>query len=164
MWHVRPAEPSDVRFLEVMLCEAACWRDEGPRPPGDEVLADPRMARYVMGWGRRGDAGVIAEEDSSRPIGAAWYRVFDEREPGFGFVDEDTPEISIAVLPGYRRQGVGHAILTTLLTEARASGFRALSLSVEPDNPAVVLYERVRFERVGAYGGSWTMRVDLERD
>ena len=63
------------------------------------------MQRYVMSWGRPGDAAVIAYRDSGN-VGAAWYRLFKEREPGYGFVDEQTPELSIAVVPVVPRQGL----------------------------------------------------------
>jgi len=44
---------------------------------------------------------------------------------------------------------------------AAAAGFRAISLSVEPDNPARRLYERAGFTRAGTVGGAWTMRATL---
>ena len=47
-----------------------------------------------------------------------------------------------------------------LLGQARGAGFEAISLSVEPDNPAVRLYERAGFTRVGGTG-AWTMLVEL---
>ena len=70
---IRQAGPQDVRFLRDMLKHAYHWR----------LNADPDLpvARYVNNWGRPGDAGIIAWENG--PIGAAWYRIFKEREPGF---------------------------------------------------------------------------------
>ena len=98
-----------------------------------------------------------------QPESAAWLRVFPPDEPGYGFIDIATPEVTIAVVPEWRRKGVGRDLLMTLLEAARALGFTAVSLSVSKDNPAATLYERCGFRRVGETGGSWTMRADLGR-
>ena len=139
----------------------AAYRPGRPRPARDEILADPSIARYVTGWGREGDTALIAEEES--PVGAAWYRVFRAEEPGFGFVDEDTPELSIAVVPERRREGIGSALLGALIDRAREDGRRALSLSVSPDNPAVSLYVRFGFARVPSRDDHWTMHLTLRQ-
>jgi ribosomal protein S18 acetylase RimI-like enzyme len=143
-----------------MLYEAAFWRPNTVRPPLEEALADPALARYVAGWGRAGDAGVIALDAEGGPVGAAWYRLFPPNEPGFGFMDEHTPELSIAVIGNARARGVGTGLLGALVDRARADGFDALSLSVEPDNPARRLYERHGFVHVGGEA-AWTMRAAL---
>ncbi len=161
MWRLRPAETFDRAILERALYEAAFWRGGGARPSRRQALADPRLRRYVEGWGRSGDAGVIADDAASGSIGAAWYRLFRAEESGYGFVDEATPELGIAVLPGYRRRGIGRGLLSELIRMARAAGFGALSLSVARDNPAVELYERAGFRTVGVVGESWTMLAEL---
>jgi ribosomal protein S18 acetylase RimI-like enzyme len=81
-------------------------------------------------------------------------------------VDEETPELTIAVVPSCRGKGYGDELLGGLLARAKRDGFRQISLSVEPDNPALRLYERHGFEKVGESGGSWTMLAQLngERD
>ncbi len=143
-----------------MLYEAACWRPGQQRPPEEEVLYDPHIARYHEGWGRPGDAAVIAEADGD-PVGAAWYRLFDAEKPGYGFIEATIPELSIGVSPEHRGRGVGSALLATLIDLAREEGFDALSLSVEEDNPALRLYERSGFRRVSRSGNAWTLRADL---
>jgi ribosomal protein S18 acetylase RimI-like enzyme len=159
---VRAASPSDVDFLGEMLFEAACRPGAGaPRPRAEEGWSDPRIARYVAEWGRPGDGAVIAVGDDGRRLGAAWYRLFSEEEPGFGFVDAKTPEISIAVLPASRGRGIGTALLAALVERARDEGFHALSLSVSPENPSVRLYERAGFVRVESRDSHWTLRLDL---
>jgi ribosomal protein S18 acetylase RimI-like enzyme len=142
-----------------MLFEAAEWRHHARRPPIEERLADPEIARYFEDWGRAGDAGVVAV-DGERPIGAAWYRLFAAERPGYGFVDERTPELTMGVVASERGRGVGSALVYALLEQARGSGFQAISLSVEPDNPAVRLYERAGFTRVCGTG-AWTMVAEL---
>jgi ribosomal protein S18 acetylase RimI-like enzyme len=103
---------------------------------------------------------VIAELEGE-PIGAAWYRLFTAADPGFGFVDERSPELGIAVGPLHRRTGVGTALLEALIERARTEGYPALSLSVAPSNRSRMMYERAGFERVGENHGAWTMRLDL---
>jgi ribosomal protein S18 acetylase RimI-like enzyme len=142
-----------------MLVEAVKWRDYATRPANEEALADPKLARYIERWGRDGDTGVIAL-DGERPVGAAWYRLFTADRPGYGFVDEWTPELTVGVVASERGRGVGTALLGALLEQARGAGFQAISLSVEPDNPAVRLYERAGFTRVGGTG-AWTMLAEL---
>lgn len=159
---LRPGTPEDEGFLREMLYEAVCWRPEDPKPSRGELLADPRISHYVEGWGRRGDTAVIAlDPDGGERIGAAWYRLMPPEDPGYGFVDAATPEVSIAVVRGRRGGGVGMALLEALMGSARSEGFAALSLAVEEDNPAISLYERAGFRRLFPTEGAWTMGVDL---
>lgn len=76
-------------------------------------------------------------------------------------MDERTPELGIAVLPLYRRKGIGETLLRALMSEARQQGFTALSLSVAPHNRSRMMYERAGFRKVGEEGESWVMRADL---
>jgi ribosomal protein S18 acetylase RimI-like enzyme len=94
-------------------------------------------------------------------VGAAWYRTFSAARAGYGFLDEGTPEISIAVEPEQRGRGVGAALLRALCRQAKRDGIHALSLSVERDNPALRLYVRIGFVEVEGTADACTMRVDL---
>lgn len=153
---IRRGGRSDVRFLRDMLHHAYYWRErepgEGPGP----------VALYVKGWGRPGDTVLIAVEDGF-PVGAAWYRRFRRDHQGYGFVDEETPELAVAVVPNRRGHGIGDALMNALLERARADGYRALSLAVEAGNDALLgFYEKHGFERVHEDGGdSVTMRRRL---
>ena len=135
-----------------MLRHAYFWRMSAD--------ADLPLYRYVSNWGRRGDVALIAAEGRNR-VGAAWFRLFPASAPAYGFVDEQTPELTIAVVPSRRGKGYGEELLTALLEQAKCDGFEQISLSVEPDNPALRLYERHGFEKVGESGGSWTMVARL---
>ena len=152
---IRRAGPQDVPFLKDMLRHAYYWRATTLPESGE-----PPVQRYVERWGRPGDTALVAIQDF-QPVGAAWYRLFKADNPGYGFVDEDTPELSIAVVPSARGTGLGSELLKALMERARTDGYNAISLSVEKDNPAVGLYERHGFERVGEDDGAYTMRADL---
>jgi GNAT superfamily N-acetyltransferase len=149
---LRRGGTQDVRFLRDMLVHAYYWR---ARVPGSLV------SRYVRGWGRPGDTAVIALEGGF-PVGATWFRLFPAAEPGYGFVDEATPELAIAVVPSKRGHGVGDELLKSLLEKARSGGYPRISLSVEPGNPARKLYERHGFEVVAEGENAWTMVASLE--
>jgi GNAT superfamily N-acetyltransferase len=146
---IRQAGPQDVRFLRDMLKHAYHWRlNEDPDLP---------VARYVNNWGRPGDAGLVAWENG--PIGAAWYRLFKSGAPGFGFVDEETPELTIAVVPSRRGSGLGGDLLEALLQRARSEGYGAISLSAQKG--MTKLYERHGFRPVAEKDGTVTMQADL---
>ena len=151
----RPAAAEDFTFLATMLGEAAVWRPDKLTPTGDQVLADPRYAMYLAGWPRQGDYGLVAEQDG--PLGAAWCRTYTEASHGYGFVSENVPELSIAVVVSRRHEGIGRRLLVDLVTASIAQGHPALSLSVSGDNPARGLYESVGFVPVEKHGSSWTM-------
>ena len=149
---VRRGGPQDVRFLRDMLHHAFYWREQDPAATS---------MRYVRAWGRPGDSAVIALEDGF-PVGAAWYRLFPAGEPGFGHVDERTPELAIAVVPSKRGRGVGDALLTRLLETAGDDGYAALSLCVDSANAgAIKLYEKHGFVRASDDGESLTMVATL---
>lgn len=61
---------------------------------------------------------------------------------------------TIAVAPDRWGQGVGRALLTALLDEARHRGISAMFLEVRSDNPrARDLYQKFGFEEVGVRAG-----------
>ena len=147
----------DLPFLREMLYEAAFWRPGAARLPIDEALPRPDLAKLLQGWGREGDAAVIAESASNRPEGAAWYRFWTDEEHSYGYVRPDTPELAIAVVKGGRGRGIGGQLLHALKKLAADRGIESLSLSVEQDNPARHLYLQRGFEQVETVGNAWTM-------
>lgn len=157
---LRRAGTGDLPFLREMLYEAAYWNPAVARPPLAEALSDPQNAAYVDGWPGKHDAGLIAEVDGA-PVGACWYRFFGSHAPGYGYLDEQTPEISISVAANHRGRGLGTTLLEATADLARSLFVRALSLSVDPANPALRLYERCGYVAVGTNGGSVTMRLPL---
>ena len=138
-----------------MLGEAAVWRPDKPTPTGHEVMEDPRYAMYLTGWPRPGDYGLVAEHAGL--VGAAWYRTYTEADHGYGFVAEDVPELSIAVIASRRHEGIGRRLLLELIEASVAQGYRAVSLSVAEKNPARRMYESAGFVDVAKHGHSWTM-------
>jgi ribosomal protein S18 acetylase RimI-like enzyme len=90
--------------------------------------------------------------------GASFDLVLLEGEPvGRLYVDRWEREIRIvdvAILPEWRRRGIGERLIRGLFAEADAAG-KQVSIHVEQYNPARGLYERLGFEyrdvAVGVY-------------
>lgn len=160
VFSVTPLEAADLPFVREMLHEAAFWRATVDRPPLDAALSAPELAVYVQDWGRRGDDGLIARV-GSRPVGAVWVRRFDDGAHGYGYVDQLTPELSIAVAEEHRGRGIGRCLVAAMLVQLRLRGTGQVSLSVETDNPARLLYESLGFVEGPATRGAVTMVRDL---
>jgi GNAT superfamily N-acetyltransferase len=156
---LREAEEGDEDFLFEMLLAAVNWRP-GSALSRVEITATPELHRYVAGWPRARDLGVVAEH-SSRPVGAAWLRFFPRANRGYGFVAADIPELSIGVVDGHRGEGVGRQLLRELHFRARRAGIERISLSVDRENRARRLYLDEGYRTVGRFGTADTMLVDL---
>lgn len=147
-WAIRLATAGDGSFLTDMLVEAVNWSPEWKPRTRRRILADSRTARYIADWPRDTDLGVIAEAAATpaapaeppEPAGAAWLRFLPASEPGYGFVAEDVPELTIGVAASWRRRGLGRALLRAIADEARLQGIGRISLSVERKNHAQRLY------------------------
>jgi GNAT superfamily N-acetyltransferase len=154
---LRLLSSSDAALMERMMLLAGF-------PPDRELPADaremPHVRRFLDGWGRPGDVGVVALDDAQRPLGAAWARVLDDpllRDDQGAAV----AELAVAVEKRARGRGVGSALLDALAKAAGAAGHRELSLKVSPHNPAHRLYLRCGFEPVGEGAQGLVMRRRL---
>jgi [ribosomal protein S18]-alanine N-acetyltransferase len=121
----------------------------GPMQPADldEVDAIERHS-FKAPWPRQ----VFADE-----LGRSWARI-DVARTGdrvIGFVDywlvaDEVHLLAIATHPDHRRLGVGARLLDRVLTVARGSAARMVTLEVRRTNlPAITMYEHRGFKRVG---------------
>jgi len=124
---LRPLSTADQQVLWDLL-HVALW---DPPPAGlrpREILQNPAVRIYA------------------EVTGACWMRLI-KGGAGLGYVDDETPQLGIALLPKYQHQGHGAPLMLAALDAAEAYGFRQVSLTVHPQNPAIRLYERCGFEK-----------------
>jgi ribosomal protein S18 acetylase RimI-like enzyme len=78
------------------------------------------------------------------------------------YVDDNTPELAISVLPEFRSQGIGTKLLTGLFDVLREQGYPQTSLVVQKENPAARLYQRMGYEIVGENEDDYIMIKTLQ--
>ncbi len=149
---IRPVQSLELEFLEEMLFEAI-FIPPGVEKPPKNIIYRPELYRYVDGFGRSGDVCLVAES-GGKLIAAIWTRLFTADNKGYGFVDERTPELSMAVAAGHRNKGTGTKMLTELTKSLMAVDCKKVSLSVDIRNPAYRLYQRMGFLEVQVDGNS----------
>jgi ribosomal protein S18 acetylase RimI-like enzyme len=151
---IQPLTPADEAFLWDMLYQAL-YVPEGQLPLPREILQKPEISRYVQHWGLAGDLGFAALADGKK-VGAVWIRLLQGENRGYGYVNDATPELSIAIEPEYRGMGIGSQLMAHLI-ENLPSIYTAISLSVSLLNPARRLYQQLGFEVVEKKDDSLTM-------
>lgn len=164
---IRPATAADLPFLWDMLFESAVTTEEARAVWRRDPQLPPELVKYLNGWGRPGDAGVLAQDRDGTRIGAAWYQLFGAADRGDGIVAKrNVPELTIAVASEHRGRRIGGDLLAALARRVRDDGYARLMLSVDPANVrALRLYERAGFTLVDtedpARGTSLMMQLVL---
>jgi GNAT superfamily N-acetyltransferase len=140
----RPIKKSEQHFLEAMLYEALFLPEGQPKFP-KSIIHRPKIYKYIRDWNRNQfDIAIVAISDD-KLIGVVWGRRFDVESKGYGFVDSETPEISMAIQAEFRGRGIGTELLKQLEIAYLEIGVKQLSLSVDKRNRAKNLYERNGF-------------------
>ena len=156
---IREMKPDEYEFLREMLYEAIYFADENQKLP-KSVVFEPHLSKYVDNFGRHGDFAfvLIIENDL---VGAIWTRLFPETDKSYGFINEETPELSMAIKENYRNKGFGSQLIAKMFEKLKTNDFEKVSLSVDKQNRAVNLYRKFGFETISEKGTAFTMLKKL---
>lgn len=135
----------------------AIFIPDGAVAPPKTIVNTPELRIYYDKFGQLPLDTAFAAEFQGKVVGAAWARIIND----YGHVNDDTPSVAIAVLEDHRGKGIGTALLEKLLAELGHFGISAASLSVQKENPAVHLYERLGFVTVRETEEEFVMLVRL---
>jgi ribosomal protein S18 acetylase RimI-like enzyme len=139
-YNIRPLKPTEYNILDIFLYEAIFIPD-GVQPPPRDIIKLPELQVYVEDFGsRRGDI-CLAAEVNGKIVGAVWTRIMND----YGHIDDDTPSLAMSLIKEYRGLGIGTALLSQMLDELTANGFKSVSLSVQKMNYAYRLYKKLGF-------------------
>lgn len=146
---IRPVEPRDNPALcDIIISVLAEFGRSGP----GYACNDPETQAMYEAYRAEGSRYyVIEDETTGQVLGGG----------GFARLKETTPEEGICELQklyfrtNLRGLGVGHTLLSRLIEEAGALGYREMYLETVPDMEAAIrLYRKLGFEMIPAHKGN----------
>lgn len=90
------------------------------------------------------DLGLYALVDNEI-AGAIWTRRLNSEHKAKGFIDEETPVLSLAVIPKFRNKKIGQFMMEQFLQEAGAL-YEQISVSVGTDSQVINFYKKFAYE------------------
>ena len=135
---IRPATHADLRAIVGLYNWAV---NQTFATIDSEPLDDEEAAAWWEAHGKR--SKLIVSTDESGVIG--WARLFPWKQRGFDVVED-----LVYVDPVHQGRGIGRALLTELIKEARGLGYRTIVATIATDNRSgLALHSRLGFEVVG---------------
>jgi len=154
-FQLRRANAEDLDFLEKLYAECHS-REFAPLGLSDsqlEGLMRMQARGQREGYARDFPAAedhIVVDSAAGSPVGRMLVDTGAER----------IHLIDIAMLPAWRKRGIGKALLQGLIRQANETG-RAIRLHVRPENPAAELYRRLGFSEVSR-GLQVGLQVEME--
>ena len=136
-------KPDEYPLLDEFLYQAI-FIPKGVEPPPREIVRQPELQVYVQNFGQIDGDDCLAAECEGKVVGAVWVRIMHD----YGHIDDETPSFAISLLPHYRGQGIGTALMRAMLERLAQKGVKQVSLAVQKENYAVSMYRKCGFEGV----------------
>lgn len=137
---IREIRETEYPMLSEFLYEAI-FIPEGMEKPPKAIIEQPELQVYIADFGKADDRCLVAESEG-RIIGAVWVRMMND----YGHVDDETPSFAISLYEEYRHLGIGTALMEAMLQLLKDKGYKQASLSVQKENYAAAMYQKVGFE------------------
>ena len=142
-YNIREMKPDEYPLLDEFLYQAI-FIPKGVEPPPREIVRQPELQAYVQNFGQIYGDDCLAAECEGKVVGAVWVRIMHD----YGHIDDETPSFAISLLPHYRGQGIGTALMRAMLERLAQKGVKQVSLAVQKENYAVSMYRKCGFEVV----------------
>ena len=137
---IREMRKDEYPLLKDFLYEAIFQKDEKNLLP-KKIIEMPEIRIYIEKKKKKQDDYCLCAVVNGRVVGAVWVRIIE----GFGCVDDQTPELAIALYKEYRRLGIGSRLMAEMLNLLKEKGYRKTSLSVQKDNYAAQMYLKMGY-------------------
>ena len=154
---IREMKKEEYCLLDDFLYEAI-YIPDGIEPPPKSIIDSPELQEYIVEFGKRKSDKALVAEIQGNVVGAIWVRIMND----YGHIDNDTPSLAMSVNKKYRGLGIGTALLNQLLSVERLAGYSRISLSVQKNNYAVKMYEKIGFTVVDEKSEEYIMTVNMK--
>ena len=154
---IREMKPEEYPLLDEFLYQAI-FLPEGTLPPPRDIVNRPELRVYVQNFGQQKHDRCLVADVDAKPVGAVWVRIMND----YGHIDSETPSFAISLLPQFRGQGIGTALMRAMLQKLRDEGVKQASLAVQKQNYAVKMYRSCGFETVGENEQEYIMLCRME--
>ena len=139
-YKIRELKQNEIKLLDTFLYEAI-FIPEGVQAPSKDIIKHPDLQIYVADFGKKNDVCYVTEVEG-KIVGAVWTRIIND----YGYVDDETPSLSISLLKDYRNLGIGTELMKQILLTLKEQEYKQVSLSVQKVNYAVHMYKKLGFE------------------
>ncbi|WP_396600387.1 GNAT family N-acetyltransferase [Algibacter sp. R77976] len=158
---IRKIAENEIGFLKEMLYEAIFVEDGQPKLP-KSIIEEPTLTKYIVNFGSNISDLCLVAVEKGELIGACWGRFFNENNKGYGFLDSETPELSIAIKEQFRNKGIGTKLIEEIAKLYQGLDVKSISLSVDKNNSAILLYKRIGFKVKMETEKAVVMRMEFE--
>ena len=90
-------------------------------------------------------------------VGAVWVRIMDD----YGHIDDSTPSFAISLYKEYRGKGIGTLLMKEMLSALKERGYKQASLSVQKENYAAKMYQKLGFQIISENEEEYLMLIKL---
>ena len=139
-YRIREIRENEYYVLSEFLYEAI-FISVGMEKPPKAIIEQPELQVYIADFGKSDDWCLVAEV-KGKIVGAVWVRVMDD----YGHIDDETPSFAMSLYEEYRNMGIGTALMRDMLEFLKNKGYKQTSLSVQKENYAARMYQKVGFE------------------
>ncbi len=153
---IREIKENEYKILDNFLYEAI-FIPKGMDKPPREIINNEELQVYVKNFGDYHDDICLVALLDNKIIGACWTRIMND----YGHIDNNTPSLAISLYEEYRGKKIGTKLMENMLQLLRKKGYKQISLSVQKDNYAVKMYQRVGFKILHENEQEYIMICDL---
>lgn len=140
-YKIRNIRESECFLLDDFLYKAI-YIPKNMIPPPKEITKLPELQIYIKDFGKFKDDIALVAELNNKIVGIIWTRIMND----YGHVDDKTPSLAMSVDKEYQKRGIGTSLLKNMIEFLKKNNYKKVSLSVQKENYAVRLYEKVGFK------------------
>ncbi len=138
---IRAIKKEEYEILNDFLYEAI-FIPKGAKKPPKDIIENEELQVYIKDFGKYKSDHCLIAEVNKKIIGVCWARVMSD----YGHIDDDTPSLAISLYEEYRNKGIGTKLMQSMLKLLKEKGYTQTSLSVQKENYAFKMYEKLGFE------------------